>query len=160
MHGPRPCAGASSTPRDDSSTGHASASCASSTAGPAQMRCSMPTNASRSSPDLLQRPARRHQVDDARPERPSGSLLTTENGCNADTIAVKMPESVDTPLRQPDPLPHVKSLDSRERSGLATCSAGRTTLIEPCVNITSAVPDMTTNLQRWRSGALVSPCVD
>ena len=57
-------AGGSSTPRAASSTGLASASCASSTAGRAPRRCSAPTGASRSSPERTRSP-------------PFGTRLTT-----------------------------------------------------------------------------------
>ena len=53
---PRHSAGGSSTLRGGSCTGHARASCASSTAGPPPRCSSMPTNASPSSPDRLRAP--------------------------------------------------------------------------------------------------------
>jgi hypothetical protein len=106
-------------PRDAWSAGHASASCASSTAGPAPMRCSRPVATSPCSPDRRCLPASRHRLDDARPERPSWSFPTAEIDHNADAVIVKMPESIAAPLKQTNSLPHANSPDSRERSGLA-----------------------------------------
>jgi hypothetical protein len=96
-------------------SGHVNASCASSTVGRAPMRCSTPTGASNSSPDRFQRPARRHQLDDTRPNTPARSLAILRIDRHAGIAISPEPQSMPPNLTLSDSLSQAESPVSRER---------------------------------------------